>query len=78
MCCAHSWVTALFGHEWHIFDNETRSSISYSINQIEGTRNQITSNFYISNLKSSYDVDNEMARNIASEIKMVSEITVFI
>jgi hypothetical protein len=21
--CAHLWVTALFGHSWHIFDNET-------------------------------------------------------
>jgi hypothetical protein len=28
-------------------------------------RSQITSNYYVSNWKSSYDVDNEMARNIA-------------
>jgi hypothetical protein len=24
MRAAHDWVTTLFGHEWHIFDNETR------------------------------------------------------
>jgi hypothetical protein len=25
--CAHEWVTMLFGHEWHIFDNETRQLV---------------------------------------------------
>ena len=29
------------------------------------TPSQITSNFYVSNWKSSYDVDNEMVQNIA-------------
>jgi hypothetical protein len=29
------------------------------------SRSQITSSFYVSNWKSSYDIDNEMARNIA-------------
>ena len=24
---AHEWVTTLFGHEWHIFDNETRQLV---------------------------------------------------
>jgi hypothetical protein len=24
---AHSWVTVLFGHSWHIFDNETRQLV---------------------------------------------------
>ena len=25
--CAHSWVIALFGHSWHIFDNETHQLV---------------------------------------------------
>jgi hypothetical protein len=29
MRCMHSWITALFGHSWHIFDIE----ISYSTNK---------------------------------------------
>jgi hypothetical protein len=36
---------------------------------LKRTRSQITSNFYVSNWKSSYDVDNEMSRNVASEIQ---------
>jgi hypothetical protein len=32
---------------------------------LKRTRSQMTSNFYVSNWKSSYDIDNEMARNIA-------------
>ena len=27
MRAAHEWVTTLFGHEWHIFDNETRQLV---------------------------------------------------
>jgi len=27
MCAAHEWVTMVFGHEWHIFDNETRQLV---------------------------------------------------
>ena len=27
MGCAHSWVTALFGHSLHMFDNETRQLV---------------------------------------------------
>ena len=27
MRCAYSWVTALFGHSWNIFDNETRQLV---------------------------------------------------
>ena len=27
MHAAHEWVTTLFGHEWHIFDNETRQLV---------------------------------------------------
>ena len=34
MCAAHEWFTTLFGHEWHIFDNETRQ-FSYSIYYID-------------------------------------------
>ena len=37
----------------------------------------MTSNFYVSNWKSSYDIDNEMARNIA-RVKKKMEIIVFI
>jgi hypothetical protein len=24
---AHEWVTTVFGHEWHIFDNEIRQLV---------------------------------------------------
>jgi hypothetical protein len=27
MSGTHEWVTTLFGHEWHIFDNETRQLV---------------------------------------------------
>jgi hypothetical protein len=27
MSAAQEWVTALFGHEWHIFNNETRQLV---------------------------------------------------
>ena len=27
MRAAHEWVTTLFGHEWHIFDIETRQLV---------------------------------------------------
>ena len=65
--------------------------LSYPLlwSKLKRTWSQITSNFYVSNWKSSHDVDNEMARNIARvKIRMVislvklsflfnSEITVF-
>jgi hypothetical protein len=27
MRAAHEWVAILFGHEWNIFDNETRQLV---------------------------------------------------
>ena len=27
MRCTYSWVTALYGHSWHIFDNGTRQLV---------------------------------------------------
>ena len=34
MRAAHEWVTTLFGHEWHIFDNETRQLVIVFIRSI--------------------------------------------